>query len=454
MQQGDAPNPRKGKPASSPGHPFLAFLVLLVLPVIIFWRPAFFYILDDWTALIQMAELPFGQYLVTPDGEQWFPFFHLLYYGLVKIAGERYSLLVLINCLGTGVNAFLVYNFFRRHWEPGLAFTLSLLYVIAAAHHAITWNAFYFGYLVSLAFFLGALLITDRYLHQPSGAKLWGIGVCAALSILSHNYPLAGLMALPLYLLILGGKESRRPFWKVTAVIGAVYLIFLLGYLGFAGLPAAASHNRAIFAGLPGPAYFLHILCGAFLSPFFYLFWGHYHFPIPAYIAGVALLTLSLAAIWHWGGTAEKRLAQWALLANLLPFFLVSLTRYQRSVSQAFVARYDIFTLIGALLLVGTAWRLLAARMPQRRWVRTLGGVILAVMVGGQLFSLPIWSAKYREMSRTARKCYTLLNRGRESGRTITTEDFEKFCPGAHPTITPGQARAIRGLLGGGPEHP
>jgi hypothetical protein len=453
MQQGEALNPMEGKPASSPGHPFLAFLVLLALPVIIFWRSTFFYILDDWTALIQMAELPFGQYLVTPDGEQWFPFFHLLYYGLVQIAGERYSLLVLINCLGTGVNAFLVYNFFRRHWEPGLAFTLSLLYAIAAAHHAITWNAFYFGYLMSLAFFLGALLITDRYLHQPSGAKLWGIGVCAALSILSHNYPLAGLMALPLYLLILGGKDSRRLFWKVTAVIGAVYLIFLIGYLSFAGLPAAASHNRGIFAGLPGPAYFLHILCGAFLSPFFYLFWGHYHFPILAYIAGVALLTLSLAAIWHWGGMAEKRLAQWALLANLLPFFLVSLTRYQRSVSQAFVSRYDIFTLIGALLLVGMAWRLLAARMPQRRWARILAGVILAVMVGGQLFSLPLWRAKYLEMSRTARKCYTLLNRGRESGRTITAEDFKKFCPTAHPTITPGQARAIRGLLGGGPEH-
>jgi hypothetical protein len=453
MPQGDALNPMDRKPASSPGYMILAFLVLVALPVIIFWRSSFFYILDDWTALIQMAELPFGKYLVAPDGEQWFPFFHLLYYGLVKIAGERYSILVLINCLGTGVNAFLVYNFFRRHWEPGLAFTLSLLYAVAAAHHAITWNAFYFGYLMSLAFFLGALLITDRYLHQPSGAKLWGIGICAALSILSHNYPLVALMSLPLYLLLLGGKDSRRLFWRVSAVIGVVYLIFLLGYFSFAGLSAATSHNRGIFAGLPGPAYFLHMLCGAFLSPFFYLFWGHYHFPIPAYIAGVALLTLSLAAIWHWGGMAEKRLAQWALLANLLPFLLVSLTRYQRSVSQAFVSRYDIFTLIGALVLVGTAWRLLAARMPQRRGARLLGGVILAVMVGGQLFSLPLWNAKYLEMSRTARKCFTLLNRGGESGRSISAEDFKKFCPGAHPTITPGQARAIRGLLEGRPEH-
>ena len=159
-----------------------------------------------------MAERPFGQYLVTPDGEQWFPVFHLLYYGLVKIAGERYSLLVLINCLGTGVNAFLIYTFFRRHWEPGLALTLSLLYVMAAAHHATAWNAFYFGYLLSLGFLLGALLLTDRYLRAPSGGKLWGIGVCAALSILSHNYPLLGLLALPLYVLLMGERVYLARF--------------------------------------------------------------------------------------------------------------------------------------------------------------------------------------------------------------------------------------------------
>ena len=221
---------------------------------------------------------------------------------------------------------------------------------------------------------------------------------------------------------------------------------------GLPGLTAAASRNFQVFSGLPGPAYLLHLLCGALVSPFLYLFWGHYHFPIPAYIAGVALLTASLAAIWHWGERADQRLALWALLANVLPFFLVSLTRYQRSVSQAFVARYDIFTLIGALLLVGIAWRLLAARLPSRRSAKALAGVILAVMVCGQLFSLPLWTAKYREMSRLARKCYVVLNHGTPAAQSITPEEYRKFCPDAHPTITPGQARAIRRLLGGVPE--
>jgi hypothetical protein len=451
MPPGEAPHTGGAKLAPAPVRPLPVLLLLLALPVLIFWKPGFFYILDDWTALIQMAERPFGQYLVTPDGEQWFPIFHLLYYGLVKIAGERYSLLVLINCLGTGVNAFLIYNFFRRHLEPGLALTLSLLYVIAAAHHATAWNAFYFGYLLSLGFLLGALLLTDGYLRAPSGGKLWGIGLCAALSILSHNYPLLGLLALPLYVLLMGEKVSWGAFWAVAGVVGLVYVMFALGYFRFAGFSAAASRNFQVFSSLPGPAYLLHILCGALVSPFLYLFWGHYHFPIPAYIAGVALLTASLAAIWFWGGKADKRLALWALSANVLPFFLVSLTRYQRSVSQAFVARYDIFTLIGALLLIGIAWRLLAARMPSRRLAGALGGVILAVMVWGQFFSLPLWTAKYLEMSRLAKKCYVMLNHGTSASQSMPAEEYGKFCPDAHPTITPGQARAIRRLLGGVP---
>ena len=121
--------------------------------------------------------------------------------------------------------------------------------------------------------------------------------------------------------------------------------------------------------------------------------------------------------------------------------------------NQAFVARYDIFTLIGALLLVGTAWPLLAARMPSRRWAQVLAGVILAVMVAGQLRSLPIWSAQYLEMSRLARKCYVELNRGTPVAQPLTAEEYGKFCPDAHPSITPGQARAIRRLLGGVPEN-
>lgn len=432
-------------------HPWTVLVLLLSLPVAIFWRPGFFYIWDDWTALIQMVEYPFGQYLITPDGEQWFPLFHLLFYGLVKAAGERYSLLVLVNCVGTGVNAFLLYLFFRRQWHAGLALTLSLFYAGAALHHAIAWNGFYVGYLLSLGFFLGGLLLTDSYLSAPSAGRLGGIGLLSWLSLLSHNYPLSGLMALPLYALLMAKTDARRRFWAVMAAIGVVYLAFAGGYVIFAGVPAVASHNQTIFARLPGPTYLVHLFFGALLAPFFYLFWGHFHFPAPAIIAGTSLMVFSLVVIWRWGGSPEKRLALWALLANILPFFLISLTRYQRSVNQAYVPRYGIFTLIGALLLVGTAWRLLAVRTRWKPVFHALALSLLAVMVYGQMASLPIWQKKHLDMSQAAKTCYEHLSGENEAQASVPPEAFEKFCPTAHPVITRRQAVAIRRFLNGEP---
>ena len=435
-----------------------AAALLLFIPVLLFWRDFPFYMIDDWTALLQMAGHTFGQYLLLPDGDQWFPFFHLIYYGLVRLAGERYQLLVLVNCLGAGVNAFLVFLFFRRHLGAGLALALSALYAGAAVHTAIAWNSFYLCYLLSLGFFLGALLLTDAYLRTQGCGRLWGIGCCALLSVLSHNYTLVGLMALPLYALMVRG-DSGRKFWALAGTVAAVYLLFAIGYLSCAGARAAASQNSQVFAGLPGPNYLVHLFFGAVLAPFFYLFWGHYHFPVfwgylgYAYVTGITLLAASLAAIWRWGKAPQRRLAVWALLTNALPFLLISLARYQRSVNQAFVARYGIFTLIGALLLIGTAWRLLALRLPQGRGWRLLPLGLLAVMAAGQILALPRWTEKYQEVSRAARTCYYELSRENDTAR-LSPEEYGKFCPGAHPVITPGQALAIRRFLTRGAPGP
>jgi hypothetical protein len=62
------------------------FICFLLIPVLVFWRPYFFFRVDDWTALSQMVDNPFWQYLNNHDAEQWFPFFHLVYYGLIKLA--------------------------------------------------------------------------------------------------------------------------------------------------------------------------------------------------------------------------------------------------------------------------------------------------------------------------------------------------------------------------------
>jgi hypothetical protein len=235
----------------------------------------------------------------------------------------------------------------------------------------------------------------------------------------------------------------------LAATMGVVYLAFALGYLHFAGLQAATSHNAGIFSGFPGYEYLVHLIFGALLSPSFYLFWGHYHFPVWAYVCGIGLLGLSLALVWWLGGPPERRLALWALSLNVLPFLLISLTRYKRSMDQAFVARYGVFTLVGTLLLVGTAWRLLAARLVRRRWFQVLSLVLLGAIILGQLFSLPIWQEKYLQISQAAISCYRQLAGTNDSGGTIPAEEFRKFCPTAHPTITRGQAVAIRRFLAG-----
>ncbi len=442
-------------PGKSP-HPenkrHLALLLpFLAVPVALLWRPDFFFIADDWTALLQMVENPFSRYLVLPDGEQWFPFFHLLFYGLVKGVGERYPLYVLVNCLGTGVNAFLLFLFFRRHWPLGLSLALALFYAGAAVHHAIAWNAFYFSYLLSLGFFLGALLLTDSYCRAPSWGHLLGLGLCAGLSVLSHNYTLLGLLALPLYAGLLGGPGARGRARVLWALVALILTAFALGYLAFAGLPAAATHNREILSRLPGFGYLLHIICGALLAPFYYLLWGHFHFPLWAYGGGLLLLLASAAVIWGAGAAGDRRLALFALLLNLLPFLLISLARYQRGVDQAFVARYGVFTLIGALLLVGTAWRLLAARLPRRPGTRLLPLGVLALLVFGQWASLPRWRADYRAKSRAAATCYAELKKGEETAGAISPGTFQLFCPTAHPRLSRSQVRAIHHFLTGEP---
>lgn len=431
-------------------------MLLLATPTVIFWRPhlPFFYIIDDWTALIQMSEEPFWQYVLRPDGEQWFPFFHLIFYGLVRMAGERYDLLLLVNCLGTGVNALLLCRFLGHHFSAGLALILSFFYALAAVHHAIAWNAFYLCYVLSLGFFLGALLLTHSYLRAPSFPKLLGVGLCSLLSILSHNYTLLGLATLPLYAVLLGEPQKGKGFWPLTLTLGVVYLAFALGYLRFAGFTAAASHNLTIFSGLPGPNYLLHLLSAAILSPFLYLFWGHFHFPVWSYVAASLLLTASLGTLWLSGGPPERRLGLWALLFNILPIVLISLTRYQRSVNQAFVARYGIFTLIGALLLLGTAFSLLAARLSQRRWFKLAALGLFLFLVSGQFASLPIWRAKYLDMSRAATVCYQMLYSRENFPEVAAKELFRQFCPTAHPNITPNQAIAIHRFLRGLPKEP
>lgn len=430
-------------------------LLFLALPVALFWRPGlFFFIEDDWAILSQMVSHPFWQYLAMPDGEVWMPLSRVVYYGLIHTFGEHYGSLLLINCLAGGLLAFLYFLFLRRHFRPQTALVLGLFYGGAAAFTSLNQVAFYINALLCYIFFLLALLLTDRYLHSSSRASLAGIALCVGLSLISWNFSILAIWALPLYIAILGGKGERRKLLAVSAAVALPFLVFTLGYFIFAGFTAAASHNRGILAGLPGPAYLLHWLFGACLSPFFYLFWGHYHYPVWAYALGGTALVLSLGLIWRWGDLEERRLGLWALCLNVLPFFLVSLARYQRGVNQAFAPRYAVYTLMGALILLGAAWGILKRHLRPGFAVRLLPLVVLAVMIAGQILSLPSWERLYGGMSRASRDFYQgLAIPGQHPPGAAGDMVPPQFWYPDRLQLTWGQVVSIRELLRGTPKE-
>ena len=138
---------------------FWVGFLLLAVPLAFYFRTDLFYLWDDWTELDLLTHKSFWQYLITPDGEIYFPFFHLIFYGLVKIAREKYWILVLVNCLGTGTAAYLLYLFLQRHFSVYLSLTFSLLYAGSALHQVTVWNAFYLCYILSLIFKKSSYLI-------------------------------------------------------------------------------------------------------------------------------------------------------------------------------------------------------------------------------------------------------------------------------------------------------
>ena len=354
-----------------------------------------------------------------PNGEIFFPIFHLIFYILVKLVGEYHGFFVLVNCFGTGVAAFLVYLFLRNHLSSNLALVLSLLYAGSAVHPAIAWNAFYLCYILCLIFFMAALLLTDSYIRSPSYKALWGIGLFAWLSIHSHNYTLLALLVLPLYVLFLGGAQALRKALSLGGVIGILLLTFAWEYLTFAGIKSTTFFNPGVLSQVPDYTFFIFWICGAFLSPVYFLFWGHFPVPLLAVIFGNLLLGFCILMIWAWGTPLERRLGLWALLLNALPFLMVSLGRYMFGYDYAFTARYVFFTLVGAMLLVGITWTILARRIPAGNCLRLLAFGILAMMISGQIFSMPFWQKGYLNLSRQALDCYETPERFAKDGRFV-----------------------------------
>jgi hypothetical protein len=425
------------------------FLLFIIIPVILFFNRDLFFILDDWSLLHLMVGNNIWIYSRMSDGEILMPVTRFTYYILINLFGVHYSWLILINCLLTGLNGFLLYLIFKSHFKPNLALALGLLYAVAAVHSASVQVSSYICLILCLSFFLLSLLFTQIYVRRPSAIILLGIGLFAWLSINSGNFSLLGIWALPIYAALFGRAGAKRPLVRLVAVIGLVFLGFTAEYFLFNGLAGVKSHNPQLFSQVFSFSYFTHWGVGSFLAPFDFLFNVGYS-RVAKVVIGLAIF-LSTVGLIMWGGNlSEKKLCLWAIIVNALPFLLVSLARHHFHFDQAFSDRYGIFTIIGALFILGSTWQIIADKLPERLSTQVvLPLVILAIMTWGQVHTLSNTGRLYVKLSREAKFRYDNLRDDEVRAKlSVATEKnrlfFNQNQPIAvHPFLNNGHAVAI-----------
>ena len=424
-------------------------LLFLIIPVILFWNRDIFFILDDWSLLHLMVGNNLWVYSRMPDGEIFMPVTRVAYYILIHLFGANIKWLILVNCLLTGLNAFLVYLIFKGHFKPNLALALGILYAVAAVHSATAQMAFYICAILCLSFFLLSLLFTQNYIRRPSTMTLLAIGLCAWLSVNSWNFSLLGIWTLPIYAALFGRAGAKRQLVRLSAVIGLVFLCFTAEYFMFNGLAGATSCNPKLFSQLFSFSYFGHWVVGSFLAPVDFLFGVECRWRTKIVI-GLAILLSTVGLIMWAGNRSERKMCLWGLVVNALPFLLVSLARHHFHYAQAFSDRYGIFTIIGALFILGAAWQIIAAKMPVRLSPHVvLPLAILAVMIWGQVHTLSETGRSYLQLSQEAKLRYDYLRDDEVRAKLSAAAENEKLFfnqnqpIAVHPFLNNGHAVAI-----------
>jgi hypothetical protein len=432
-------------------------LLFLVIPTILFWRRDLFFIRDDWSLLQLMVDNNIWVYARMADGEIFMPVTRFIYYTLIHLFGVNYEWLILINCLLTGLNGFLLYVIFKSHFKQNLALALSLLYVTAAVHSATIQMAFYICAILCLSFFLVSLLLTQIYIRRPSTLRLLGIGLCAWLSVSSWNFSLLGIWTLPVYAALFGGAGAKRHLLRLISVIGLVFLAFTAEYFLFNGLAGAKSHNPQLFSQFLSLSYLAHWGIGSFLAPVDFLFSIEFRWQAKV-IIGLSIFLSAFGLIMRAGNPSEKKLCLWAILLNALPFSLVSLARHHFHFGQAFTDRYGIFTIIGALFIIGITWQIIAEKLPARLSLQVvLPLAILAAMIGAQVHTLPISTRLYVALGQEAKYRYNNLRDDAVRAKLSAAAEknklfFDQNQPlPVHPMLNNGDAVMIYHYLSGLP---
>lgn len=432
-------------------------LLFLVIPIILFWRRDLFFIRDDWSWLLLMVDNNLWVYSLMADGEVLMPVTRFIYYTLIHLFGINYAWLILINCLLTGFNGFLLYLIFKSHFKPNLALALSLLYVVTAVHSATAQMAFYICAILCLSFFLLSLFFTQIYVRRPSTMSLLGIGLFAWLSVNSWNFSLLGIWTLPIYAALFWRGGAKRHLFGLIAVIGLVFLGFTAEYFMFNGLAGAKSHNPQLFSQFLSSSYFAHWGVGSILAPLYFLFRIEFRWQIKVVI-GLAIFLSTVGLIMRAGNPSEKKLCLWAILVNALPFSLVSLARHHFHFGQAFSDRYGIFTIIGALFILGATWQIIADKLPARLSTHVaLPLVILAAMIGAQVHALPISTRLYVALSQEAKIRYNNLRDDEVRAKLSVAPEKDRLFFNqnqpfpVHPFLNNGAAVTIYNYLSGLP---
>jgi hypothetical protein len=308
--------------------------------------------------------------------------------------------------------------------------------------------AYYINIIFCLGFLLGALLLTSRYLQDPSIFKLSAIGLLALLSMLSWNFTILAIWAIPLSAFCGKKGNSKRAFLSLTLVIAIAFGVFSLGYFHYAGIRSMGAHNPNILTSFLTIRYLEHWFLGSFVSPFCYVLWGRGLNVIESLLCSLSLLIPILIIIGVWGTDQEKRLGLWCFLVNALPFLLVSLARFQFPLFQALSHRYGVLTLLWGLLLIGKAWEILARHLPARPWFQVLLPLaILLVMICGQVSPTPRIREIYLGLAKRARVCYQSLPN--KADNFSLQEANQPFCPELPPWINKKQGVIIKQFLTG-----
>lgn len=421
-------------------------LILFFLPLMVFWRPHFFFLFDDWTELFNITQSGFAHYVFSPNGEVWFPLFRTFFYFLVKIIGENYGAYIAINCFLLGVNAMLFNAIIRRHLNSGIAGTLSIVFAISSANSVIVWNAFYLCYLLSLLFFFIAWLRVIRFLTQDSEHTPYSLLVYSLASLTCHPYLFLAFWIFPLYAILLDRRAYRKKAIRIGMLVAialaaytAVYLLLnSIHIVSFAAPDTARTFNIL--------SYLAHLYYGAILSPFTQLNF----IADQATVRSFALITggvlfACLAAVYSFCNATEKSLAFSGICINIFSFALVALERHQLFLQQALSTRYGFFSIIGLLLVFGALWNAIL-----RVKIDKILSVLAPVCCLGYLYCLSFGAfatldAQYTHLARASRLSYEGFTRLSD---TYTSDEATAAL--LYPqlrTFTQGQAAALQALL-------